>query len=157
MIKFNIVVWLVILVFLLGLLVYISPTIWVYLHMTYLRAKLYIARNRYLCLRLFFTRDYLIYLKVLHNMHILKFIGKSPIKISFNEDEEVSYMVKVYTDEKYTLLINTQIDGEALLLNKPAKVDKGGVIIVEDSVKCTINKVSFPREAKKLYDKYITA
>lgn len=38
---------------LLGLLVYISPTIWVYLHMTYLRAKLYIARNRYLCLRLF--------------------------------------------------------------------------------------------------------
>lgn len=60
--------------------------------MTYLRAKLYIARNRYLCLRLFFTRDYLIYLKVLHNMHILKFIGKSPIKVSFNEDEEVSYM-----------------------------------------------------------------
>lgn len=90
-------------------------------------------------------------------MHILKFIGKSPIKVSFNEDEEVSYMVKVYTDEKYTLLINTQIDGEALLLNKPAKVDKDGVIIIEDSVKCTINKVSFPREAKKLYDKYITA
>lgn len=124
--------------------------------MTYLRAKLYIARNNYLCLRLFFTRDYLIYLKVLHNMHILKFIGKSSVNVSFN-NEEVSCIFKVYADEKYTLLINTQIDGEALLLNKPAKVDKGGVIIVEDSVKCTINKVSFPREAKKLYDKYITA
>ena len=124
--------------------------------MTYLRAKLYIARNRYLCLRLFFTRDYLIYLKVLHNMHILKFIGKSSVNVSFNNDK-VSCIFKVYADEKYTLLINTRIDGEALLLNKPAKVDKGGVIIVEDSVKCTINKVSFPREAKKLYDKYITA
>lgn len=156
MIKFNIIVWLVILVFLLGLLVYISSTIGAYLHMTYLRAKLYIARNNYLCLRLLFTRDYLIYLKVLHNMHILKFIGKSSVNVSFNNDK-VSCIFKVYADEKYTLLINTQIDGEALLLNKPAKVDKGGVIIVEDSVKCTINKVSFPREAKKLYDKYITA
>nr|DAT27796.1 MAG TPA: hypothetical protein [Caudoviricetes sp.] len=156
MIKFNIVVWLVILVFLLGLLVYISSTIGAYLHMTYLRAKLYIARNNYLCLRLLFTRDYLIYLKVLHNMHILKFIGKSSVNVSFNNDK-VSCIFKVYADEKYTLLINTRIDGEALLLNKPAKVDKGGVIIVEDSVKCTINKVSFPREAKKLYDKYITA
>lgn len=89
-------------------------------------------------------------------MHILKFIGKSSVNVSFNNDK-VSCIFKVYADEKYTLLINTQIDGEALLLNKPAKVDKGGVIIVEDSVKCTINKVSFPREAKKLYDKYITA
>lgn len=146
----------VILVFILGLLVYISPTIWVYLHMTYLRAKLYLTRNRYLCLRLFFTRDYLIYLKVLHNMHLLKFIGKAPIKICTN-DGETLFMVKVYTGEKYTLLINPQIDGESLLLDKPAKVDKGGVITVDGSVKCIINKVSFPREAKKLYDKYITA
>lgn len=146
----------VILVFILGLLVYISPTIWVYLRMTYLRIKLYLTRNRYLCLRLFFTRDYLIYLKVLHNMHILKFIGKAPIKIRTNNGETL-FMVKVYTDEKYTLLINPQIDGESLLLDKPAKINKGGVITVDGSVKCTINKVSFPRESKKLYDKYITA